>query len=105
MSEYFINAAIQPVAGTIDATRMSIGEPGLPRQFRWGTATFSILRVLRTWRETGPCRRGRGMQYARKHWFGIVDGAGNRMTISFERQARSRGNKCRWWLSTVDVPH
>ena len=40
MPEQFISAAIQPVAETFDAARMSTGEPGLPRQFRWGSQTF-----------------------------------------------------------------
>ena len=53
MAEQFIGAAIQPVAGTIDAVRMDVGVQG-SRQFRWKARTIQIARVLRTWRETGP---------------------------------------------------
>jgi phosphoribosylglycinamide formyltransferase-1 len=101
MAERFINAAIQPVVGTIEATRMSTGEPGLPRQFRWMSQTIQIARVLRTWRETGPCHHGSGERYARKHWFEVVTNSGDTMKIYFERQAKSRRNKSRWWLNTI----
>ena len=74
MAEQFVSAAIQPVAGTFDAARMSAGEPGLPRQFRWKSQTIQIARVLKTWRETGPCHHGSGERYVRKHWFEGADG-------------------------------
>jgi hypothetical protein len=47
VTEQFIGAAIQMVAGTLDATRMSAGEPGLPRQFQWGSQTVRIVQVLK----------------------------------------------------------
>jgi len=102
MPSQFVSAAIEPVAGTIDPGRMSRGEPGLPRQFRWGSQTIQIVSVLRTWRETGPCRHGSGERYARKHWFEVVTDAGETMKIYFERQARSRQIKSRWRLFTID---
>ena len=86
MAEQFISAAIQPVAGTFDAARMSTGEPGLPRQFRWRSQTIQIARVLKTWRETGPCRHGSGESYVRKHWFEVLTDSGDTMKIYFERQ-------------------
>ncbi len=102
MGEQFISAAIQPVGETIDAARMSMGEPGLPRQFRWGTQTIEIARVLRTWRKTGPCHHGSGESYVRKHWFEVLTERGDTMKIYFERQPRSGKNKRRWWLFTID---
>ena len=103
MAEQFIGAAIQPVEGTMDAARMSVGEPGLPRQFRWKTQTIEIARVLKTWRETGPCHHGSGETYVRKHWFEVLTGAGDTMKIYFERQPiRARKSKSRWWLFTLD---
>ena len=81
---------------------MGIGEPGLPRQFRWGRKTIGIVKVLRTWRETGPCRHGSGERYARKHWFEVVTDTGDTMRIYFERQARSGQIKNRWRLFTVE---
>jgi hypothetical protein len=104
MPEQFVDAAIQPVAGTIDPARMSAGEPGLPRQFRWGERTFQVVRVLKTWRETGPCHHGSGERYVRKHWFEVLTESGETMKIYFERQARSRNKKNRWWLFTIDKP-
>ena len=101
MSEEFVSAAIQPVAGTIEATRMDSGEPGLPRQFRWRSRTFHVVRVLKTWRETGPCHHGSGERYARKHWFEVLTDSGDTMKIYFERQARSGSSKNRWRLFTI----
>jgi len=102
MRSQFVSAAIQPVVGTIESTRMSIGEPGLPRQFRWGSQTIRIVSVLQTWSETGPCRHGNGERYTRKHWFEVVTDSGDTMKIYFERQARSRQIKSRWRLFTID---
>ena len=103
MDRKFVGATIQPVLGTIDPTHMSSGEPGLPREFRWGLQTIRIARVGRTWRETGPCHHGSGERYARKHWFEVVTDSGDTMRIYFERQARSRQVKNRWRLVTVDA--
>ena len=104
MTEEFISEAIQPVVETIDAGRMAAGEPGLPRQFRWRSETISIARVLKTWRETGPCRHGSGEQYVRKHWFEVLTDSGLTMKIYFERQPRSANKKRRWWLFSAERP-
>jgi phosphoribosylglycinamide formyltransferase-1 len=102
MAEQFIGAAIQPVVGMLDTSRMSTGEPGLPRQFRWGAQTIRIVQVLKSWRETGPCHHGSSDRYVRKHWYEVLTDSGEMMNIYFERRARSRSNKSRWWLFTVD---
>ena len=104
MTEQFIGAAIKPVSGTFDAAGMSAGGPGLPSQFRWGSQTVHVARVLKTWRKTGPCHHGSGERYVRKHWFQVLTDSGETMTIYFERQARSR-SKSRWWLFTTCVPN
>jgi len=104
MVEEFISEAIEPVRETIDASRMAAGEPGLPRQFRWRSEIISIARVLKTWRETGPCRHGSGEQYVRKHWFEVSTDSGATMRIYFERQARSANKKKRWWLFSMERP-
>jgi phosphoribosylglycinamide formyltransferase-1 len=101
MAEQFIGAALQPVSAAIDAARMSAGEPGLPRQFRWRSQTIQIVEVVKRWRETGPCHHGSGERYVRKHWFEVLTDTGETMKIYFERQPRSRSNKCRWWLFTI----
>jgi len=102
MSKQFIGAALRPIPGTIEKNRMSVGEPGLPRQFRWGSETIQILQVLRTWRETGACRHGSGERYVRKHWFEVMLSPKDRADIYFERQARSGKSKSRWWLYTIE---
>jgi hypothetical protein len=102
MNEHFIGASIQPVEGTIDPARMSAGEPGLPREFRWKKQVIKIERVLRTWREIGDCHHGSGERYLRKHWFEVVTEAGERMKIYFERQAKAGQKKSRWHLYTLE---
>jgi hypothetical protein len=101
MAEEFISASIQPVGETFDTARMSAGGPGLPRQFRWKSQTIHIEKVLKTWKDTGPCHHGSGEAYVRKHWFEVLTDAGDTMKIYFERQPRSRKGKNRWWLYTI----
>jgi phosphoribosylglycinamide formyltransferase-1 len=103
MPEEFISEAIQPVAETLDTSRMAAGEPGLPRQFRWRSEIVNITRVLRTWRETGPCHHGSSDRYVRKHWFEVLTDSGLTMKIYFERQPRSAKKRMeRWWLFSTD---
>jgi len=103
MAEEFVSEPIQPVAGTFDTTGMTRGEPGLPQRFVWRDQEYTVAAVLEVWKEDGPCRHGSGEQYLRKHWFKIATAQGPRMTLCFERQARSkRQSKMRWWLFTID---
>jgi hypothetical protein len=102
MAEQFIGAAIKPVVGTFDPARMSMGEPGFPRQFRWRSQTVQIAQVLKTWRETGPCHHGSGESYVRKHWFEVLTDSGDTMKIYFQRQPRSGKDRNRWWLFSID---
>lgn len=105
MSERFVSEALEPVTADSDTGRMAVGEPGLPREFRWKGESLRIAAVLRTWRDTGPCRHGSGEVYVRKHWFEVATDSGQRMKIYFERQARARGAKAaRWWLFSVEEP-
>ena len=101
MAEQFVSAAIQPVAETFDAARMSQGEPGLPRNSVGGRRPSTLPQVVKTWRETGPCRHGSGERYVRKHWFEVLTESGETMKIYFERQLRSRRSRSRWWLFTI----
>jgi hypothetical protein len=101
MTEQFISEAIRPDRETFDTSRMAAGEPGLPDVFRWRKQTLRIARVLRTWRDTGPCDHGSGEAYVRKHWFEVATDTGQIMKIYFERQARPGKNKSRWWLFSV----
>ena len=101
MTEHFVGEAIRPEVDTIDTSRMVPGGPGLPGVFRWKTQTLRIARVLRAWRDTGPCDHGSGEAYVRKHWFEVETDAGQIMKIYFERQARSGRTGSRWWLFTI----
>ena len=104
MHSQFVSASIKPVPGSIEPSPMGGGEPSLPREFQWGSQTIRIVHVMKTWRETGPCRHGSGERYVRKHWFEVVTDSGDTMKIYFERQAKSHQIKTRWWLFTVDRP-
>jgi hypothetical protein len=113
--EQFVSEAIEPVGATFDTGRMARGEPGLPGEFIWRGRTVRIVKVLRSWKETGPCRNGSDEQYVRKHWYevataspltppstrgreGSVRGV---MKIYFERQPRGRHKTQRWWLFSL----
>ncbi len=102
MPERFVSEPIQPEAGTFDATGMTRGEPGLPKQFTWRDQQYTVAEIIEAWKEDGPCRNGSPEMYLRKHWYRVRTAEGPEMTIYFERQARSKQhNKKRWWLYTV----
>jgi phosphoribosylglycinamide formyltransferase-1 len=100
-TERFVGEAIEPVASTFDAARMASAEPGLPGEFVWQGETFAVAAVLRTWRDTGPCRHGSGERYVRKQWFEVVTRDGAVMKIYCDRQARGGRRAARWWLFSV----
>jgi len=97
--EEFVSEAIVPVPGTFDAGAMSRGEPGLPAQFAWRDKTYTVARLLSTWKTSTP---DRGEMYLRRHWFSIETTTGERMTLYCDRQAKNtKKPKARWWLYTV----
>ena len=67
----FVSEAIKPVVETADTNAMAAGGPGLPQEFVWRDQPLRIAAVLRTWRETGPCKHGSSESYVRKHWFEV----------------------------------
>jgi phosphoribosylglycinamide formyltransferase-1 len=97
----FIGEAIQPDAGTFDATRMAGGEPGLPEVFYWKGQAIRIVNVVLSWRETGPCDHGSAEKYIRKHWYEVATDTGQIMKIYFDRHPRPGKMKVRWWLFTI----
>ena len=103
MSERFVSEAIKPVPGTGDTAAMAIGEPGLPRKFVWQGRTITIAAVLRTWRETGRCRRGSPELYVRRHWYEVATTSNGTMKLYFDRQPRTGGKRkaARWWLFSM----
>jgi len=101
MKEQFISEAIEPVADTFDASGMAVGEPGLPLKFSWRGHTFHIVKVIRTWKDTGPCTHGSNEQYVRKHWYEIETSSGAVMKLYFDRHPRGGRNAARWWLFSI----
>ena len=76
MTSRFVGEPIVPDAATCDTARMASGEPGLPGSFSWRGRTFRVERVVRTWRQTGPCRSGSPERYVRKHWYEVLTDSG-----------------------------
>ena len=103
MSDEFLSEPLIPVAAGADTSRMALGEPGLPEAFTWRDRTVAIGAVLRTWRETGPCRSGSGERYVRKHWFEIETATEGVWKVYFERQARGGRGTARWWLYSLRI--
>lgn len=101
MSERFISEAIVPDGDSFDTARMASGEPGLPQRFSWRGQEYGVDRVLRTWKDTGPCRHGSGERYVRKHWFELVTTSGACMKVYFERKSRGGNPGIRWWLFSI----
>jgi phosphoribosylglycinamide formyltransferase-1 len=104
MRERFVSEAIEPLIETCDAARLAVGEPGLPRRFRWRGQNVEVTGVLRTWRETGPCRHGSGERYVRKHWFEVATASGATMRLYSERRPLHGRKDSRWWLYSVCEP-
>jgi len=104
VSEQFVSERIAPVTDSHDTSAMALGEPGLPQVFTWRGETVRVASVLRTWRDTGPCRHGSGERYVRKHWYEVETTDGRRMKIYFDRTPRGRARSPRWWLFSIDSP-
>ena len=100
-SERFISEPLEPIGAAFDADAMARGEPGLPRRLRWRGEEIEILEVLRSWRDTGPCRHGSGERYLRKHWYEVRTASGAALRIYFERQPRGGRKAARWWLYSM----
>lgn len=104
MPTQFVGESIEPVAATIDASRMARGEPGLPRRFLWRGGEHEIDEVLSTGRRTGDCSHGSGEQYVRRHTYRVRTKAGVVMDLSFDRSARTpRELRTAWRILSIDV--
>lgn len=102
MAERFVSEPIEIVVETCDTRRMSMGEPGLPRQFIWHGRVVEIAAVLRTWHDIGPCRHGSDDMYVRRHWYEVTTIGDGTMKIYFDRQSRRGRKGARWWLFSID---
>ena len=101
MPDEFISEAIQP-DGDSFVLPAAIGEPALPRRFRWRARGFQVRELVRAWKEHEADRtHGSGHLYLRKHWFEVRVEDGSVMKLYFQRQPPSgRAAKSRWWLYT-----
>ncbi|HEY7117892.1 MAG TPA: DUF6504 family protein [Tepidisphaeraceae bacterium] len=100
MGEEFVSEAIEPVAGSFEASAMARGEAGAPRAFAWRGNSYVVARMLGAWKSSSA---DRGEMYLRRHWYRVETESGERMTIYCERQARSaKAAKKRWWLYSVE---
>lgn len=103
MTERLISESIEPLLSDAADEPFVVGEPVLPRRFRWRGSEFGVAQVLETWKELGPAVGGD--RYLRKHWYRIRTTDGTEMKLYFERKPRSRAQaKRRWWLFSVVEP-
>ena len=97
----FVSEPLKPVMDSADTAAMVAGAPGLPGEFIWRGEPLEVARVIQAWNEAGPSREGPEELYLRKHWYEIETGDGRKARIYFERQARGRNFKKRWWLFAI----
>ena len=99
LPEEFVCEEMRPIAGTLDASAMARGEPGLPRRFFWRKTEYEMVEVVKRWKTTGPCTSGSDESYVRRHWYRIVTRPSAVMTVYFDRRPKDRRHpKARWWV-------
>jgi len=99
----FVSEPITPLDASFDAGRMAMGEPGVPRRFRWRKQEIAVAAILESRREFGDCAHGSGERYVRRHYYRIQTVQGPVMTLAFQRSfGRGRPVKSRWRLFSID---
>ncbi len=94
---HLISEEIRPVPGSIDATGMAVGEPGVPLRLTWRGQAYDVAEVRERWKTTArEGGRATGETYVRRHYVDLRTTSGERMVIYCDRQLR-RGQS-RWWL-------
>lgn len=98
-NEEFVCEPLVPRPGSMSASAMARGAPGVPHEFTWRDRQFEVIEILAQWKSTGGCRHGSGEQYVRRHWFRIRTRPDAILTIYCDRQARDRRRpKARWFV-------
>lgn len=98
-TDEFISEPITPVAGTADTSAMARGEPGVPGQFVWRERSYTVRRLLETWKTS---TRDRGELYLRRHWYRIATTTGEQIVLYCQRQTKNRNKpKARWWIYSI----
>ena len=99
-----ISEPVAPHRGTFDATRMGMGEPGLPSGFDWRGESVSVIEQLSAWKHSSrEGARAGGELYLRRHYYKLRMSNGAVWTVYFVRQVPKSGNaRNRWFLYTVE---
>jgi len=108
--ETFISEAIEPSSedggAAFDAAAMARGEPGLPVAFRWRDQVYTVRRVIRRWKASGPeVGRLKGQVYLRRHCFELAMSDGAIWNVYFLRHAPRGGGATRRWFLYSMRPH
>jgi phosphoribosylglycinamide formyltransferase-1 len=103
MPEIFLSEPMTPVGESFDASRMAMGEPGLPQKFRWRKKQWEVAEVLEQWKEHGDCTHGSGERYLRRHVYRIRTSEGPILKIYFQRSGGKRGRRARWFVLGMEA--
>ncbi len=100
-----VSEPITPMPGTLDASRMARGEPGLPGGFTCRGQSYHVVEVLETWKLSSREGGGAGDLYLRRHYYKLRMSDRSIWIIYFVRQTPKSGSpKNRWFLYTVEPP-
>lgn len=95
----FVSEPVRPDPGTADASAMACGIPGLPRGFTWRDRHYTIICVLREWKQSESFNHAAGERYYRKHFYQVRVDTGESMTLYAVRRVKAgESPKRRWWL-------
>lgn len=96
--EKFASEPLIAEPGSMMASAMGRGEPGLPQRFTWRGQVFEVREILAQWKSTGDCSHGSGEKYVRRHWYRVHTEPDAVLTLYCDRQARDRGKPKRRWF-------
>ncbi|MFQ5589749.1 MAG: DUF6504 family protein [Phycisphaerae bacterium] len=99
-----ISEPVTPHAGTFNAARMGMGEPGLPSGFDWRGRSLEVVEPLRAWKHSSrEGARAKGDLYLRRHYYELRMSDNSVWNVYFVRQAPKSGSaKRRWFLYTIE---
>jgi len=102
----FVGEPLTPLPGSgFHADRMSQGEPGVPRRFRWRKRIWTVAAVLGSSRGFGDCSHGSGERYVRRHSYRIRTDDGWVLSIYFQRtfgRGRPGSARTRWRVFGIE---
>ncbi len=101
----FVSETIEPLRGEFDASRMAMGEPGVPRRFRWRKEVWEDVQVLGDGtRQFGDCAHGGGERYVRRHVYRCRMAHGPVFHLAFQRSfGRAKFTRAgRWRIVQIE---